>query len=462
MSDAPGANPKARQFFEHARDAADKKNFDYALKLFAEALKLDPLNLAYRQAQRATQRLKLGNDPGKVGMLASARVQPQHLRMRTEKARSNWTRVLELAEDAFAIHPWDVGTAQFAAEAAQKLERKDLARWLMESVLAQAGDDAGYFKQLAGVYEWTEQYREAIACWEKVRRLDPTDETAKRQINALSASATIQRSGLSQALGRNGGDDPPASGELKAQKLDELRARSETPIQRLQREIEEDPQHPGHYLELADLLRQARKLDEAEKVLAQGRKALPEDQVLRQAHGEIQIARLRRAIVAWTRKVETNPDDPDAPLKLQQLREKLDAFELNELKNRVKLEPTNLNARLEFGQVLARLGKHDEAIAEFQQARAHPGLKIQALQLAGQSFEAKGLPKLAERQYQDALKQADADETAVIMALNYRLGRVYESMGDLTSAENHYNEVAANDYTYEDVAERLRALNQRR
>ncbi len=462
MSDAPGSNPKARQFFEHARDAAEKRNFDYALKLFGEALKLEPLNLTYRQSQRAAMRLKLGNDPSKVGMFAGARVQPLHLRMRAEKAKSNWARVLELAEDAFAIQPWDVGTAQYAAEAAQKLGRKDLACWLIESVLAQAESDAGYFKQLAGIYEWSEQYQKAINCWERVRKLDPSDETAKRQINALSASATIQRSGLNQALGRDESDEPSAQARATAKGLEDLKARAETPEQRLLREIEEEPDHVGHYLDLADLYRHSNRLDEAEKVLTRGRKANPEDQLLRSAHSDVQIARLKRAIAAWTRKLEQDPDDADATAKLQTLREKLDAFEINELKNRVKQEPTHLPTRLEYGTVLARLGRHDEAIAEFQQARAHPGLKVKALQLAGQSFEAKGLPKLAERQYLDALKQADADDLATVMALNYRLGRVYESTGDLTAAETHYNEVAANDYTYQDVAERLRALNQKR
>ena len=44
------------------------------------------------------------------------------------------------------------------------------------------------------------------------------------------------------------------------------------------------------------------------------------------------------------------------------------------------------------------------------------------------------------------------------IALHYRLGRVAETLGNNEAAEEHYNEVAANDYTYLDVAERLRRL----
>jgi hypothetical protein len=77
----------------------------------------------------------------------------------------------------------------------------------------------------------------------------------------------------------------------------------------------------------------------------------------------------------------------------------------------------------------------------------------------GLSFEAEGALKLAERSYQDALKGADPEDLTTLNALHYRLGRVYEAMGNSTAAEEHYNEVAANDYGYLDVAERLRSLN---
>jgi len=46
-----------------------------------------------------------------------------------------------------------------------------------------------------------------------------------------------------------------------------------------------------------------------------------------------------------------------------------------------------------------------------------------------------------------------------INALHYRLGRVFEAQGDTQMAEEHYNEVAANDYGYLDVAQRLRNLH---
>ncbi|HEU5116433.1 MAG TPA: tetratricopeptide repeat protein, partial [Isosphaeraceae bacterium] len=184
------------------------------------------------------------------------------------------------------------------------------------------------------------------------------------------------------------------------------------------------------------------------------------DELLRSSHAEVQLARLNRAIAHWAKKVEADPDDLDSKEKLDALRQKADAYQLNEMQHKVKVQPADMGLRLELGKALTRAGRHDEAIAEFQQARANPALRTQALYLAGLAFESKGLAKLAERNYQEALKLAEEEDQGLLLTLHYRLGRVAEVQGDRAAAEEHYNEVAANDYTYLDVAERLRALNQ--
>ena len=85
-------------------------------------------------------------------------------------------------------------------------------------------------------------------------------------------------------------------------------------------------------------------------------------------------------------------------------------------------------------------------------------LKIQALYHLGLSFEANNAPKLAERNYKEALKMLEPEDKDNFLALHYRLGRVSEALGNNEAAEEHYNEVAANDYSYLDVAQRLKRL----
>lgn len=465
MPEAPERNEKRNQraqtLFGHGNDAAMKNNLDYAIEMYSQALQLDPGNLLYRQALRGVERRKFGNDASKVGMLAGARLQPTRMRAKSERNKGNWERLLEVCEEGFRINPWDVATTRDAAEAARQLENQALAVWLLESIHPQAARDKDYLRHLAEIYEWSGQFGKAISCFEKVLELNPGDETARRHIRALSASATIARSGLGDAIQR-AEQEEAAGPQINVPGLDDLKRKAETPEERMIRQVEEEPGRVRPYLELAEYYRDHNKLDEAEKVLARARKALPGDELLRSSHAEIQLARLKRALSHFESKVQLDPDDLDSQEKLKAIREKFQAFEQNELRHRLKLQPTDTHLRLQLGQALARGGRHDEAIAEFQQVRSDPNRKVEALHLAGQSFEAKGLPKLAERSYLEALKHLDSEDQKLLLALHYRLGRVAEATGDLTAAEEHYNEVAANDYTYLDVAERLRALNQQR
>ncbi len=133
-------------------------------------------------------------------------------------------------------------------------------------------------------------------------------------------------------------------------------------------------------------------------------------------------------------------------------------YELKEHTRLATLHPEDPILQLQLGKTLTRAGKPQEAIAALQVARNHPTQRVDALLHLGQCFEAMGNLKLAERNFQDALKAADQTELNLVNALHYRLGRVAEALGNTQAAEEHYNEVAANDYAYLDVADRLKNL----
>jgi tetratricopeptide (TPR) repeat protein len=169
---------------------------------------------------------------------------------------------------------------------------------------------------------------------------------------------------------------------------------------------------------------------------------------------------MKKARDSQSHRVAQYPEDTGAKAKLDQLTEMLNKYEIAAFRRRVALRPEDAKLHLELGAILARVGDHDGAIAEFQHARSSPTLavKIQALYSLGLSFEANNAPKLAERNYKEALKIIEPEDRENFLALHYRLGRVAEVLGNHEAAEEHYNEVAAIDYAYHDVAERLKRL----
>jgi tetratricopeptide (TPR) repeat protein len=449
---------KAETFFKYGNDAAVKSNIDYAIDMYKQACKIVPNNLRYRQALRGVQRRKFNNEPSKVGMLAGARNQPIRMRSRSARGKGNHAHALDVCEEAFTNNPWDVATAREASEAAEQAGYLLLAEWYLESVQAQA-NDADFFRHAARVYELNEHWHKAIACWEQVKKLHPNDENASRQINSISASATIKRAGLSESLVRHASTAAAEAAEDMGAKLERLKLEQLTPEERWHREIQENPAQIWPYMNLAEHHRNRGQLEAAEKILAQGIKANPKDSMLHQSYADVQISRMKRAIDSWTQRCKDRPDDAAAKAKLEQVTKLLADYEIKEYRRRVSLSPEDTNLHYQLGLCLARAGLHDDAIAEFQQARSSPTLKTQALYQMGFSFETNGALKLADRTYRDALKTVEAEDVANLNALHYRLGRVAEALGNNEAAEEHYNEVAANDYTYLDVAKRLRNLN---
>lgn len=461
MAETSEHNPrqsKAQSLFAYGNDAALKGNHDYAIAMYRDALRIEPGNLQFRMALRGVQRRVFNNEPKGVGRLVGMKTQPIRAGVKTAKARGKWADVLESCEDLFKHNPWDLGAAEDAADAAEHLGLLPLSQWLLESVANHAGDNEAFLLRLAHAYEMNQKWDHAIACWEKAGRINPMNEEAKRKVRALAANATMTKAKYSESIDRASAEYNTLASSPAAAEADELKKKIQTPEQRLEKEIEDDPSRVGPYLQLADLHRMHNRLDEAEKVLGRGRKAIPDDDVLKTAHGDVQIMRLRRAIEAWKKKIRDNPEDKDARAKLGQIQEKLSAYELAEFRRRVDAHPADSGLHLTYGRLLASAGKHDEAIGEFQKARSDPDLKVQALQQAGLSFEAKGLAKLAEKNLAEALALSDPGDIVLRNALRYRLGRVCEVQNKLKEAEDYYNEVAAEDYAYEDVAKRLEDL----
>ncbi len=456
---------KAKAFFGYGNDAAQKGNDVYAAQMYREACKAKPDNLAYRQSLRGVQRRKFGNDPAKVGRMVGLKLQGLRVKIGLAKSRQKWNDVLDLCEEVFTQSPWDLVASIDGAEAAQNLGYKKIAQYLVEAVIPQGEKDERFLRAGANFLEFADEYQKAIMFWERLRVVLPADEEARKKVNDLTAKSAIQKSGLQESIDKHkaSGQKVGTAGPEKELPPDaeEMRGQRISPEQRLLKEIEETPERIGPYLSLADHYKHEGRLKEAEAVLAKGVKANPEDDYLIGSYAEVQMSRLKVAIDGFTKKVAKEPLDPEPKEKLAQLRDALYKYELKELRRKVAVKTEDLKLRMLLGKKLAEGGKHDEAIAEFQQVRNSPELKVQALLQAALSFKANGVLKLAERNFEDALRQVDMKDIPTQMELHYNLGLLAEDNGNKSIAEEHYNEVAAIDYSYRDVAQRLRKLGEK-
>lgn len=461
---------RAQAYFETGMDAANRRNFDYALQMVGDACKIAPTNLNYRIGLRAIHRMKYDNDPSKVGMMARARAQAIRAQIRISKSTGAWQKILDTCEDAFALNPWDVGTAMDAAEAALELGVPELAEWNLASVSEDAEDNLDYLWLRVRTFEILGKWDSAIRWANAIREKSPADQEITGKINDLSAKSMLSQSGLAASAGEKKTEASEDIGaEVRAEShvsLSETKdpVRAGKPISReesLRQKLQEKPDDIRTAIELADIYKSSDRWREADRLLRGMLKYWPADEMLRQIYANVHLERMERMLGKWELHLAEHPDDSEASIKRAELIRKRNDFEISEFRRRVLSNSADAESQFRLGSALARAERWEEAIAAFQKARNDAQWKVQALTAAGECFEKDGSPRLAERTYTDALKSVSAEDTTMSNELHYRLGTLAEQMGKLQEAEDHYNEVAANDFGFKDIARRLRDIQTR-
>jgi len=87
-------------------------------------------------------------------------------------------------------------------------------------------------------------------------------------------------------------------------------------------------------------------------------------------------------------------------------------------------------------------------------ARANPNARIKAMSLLGECYTGKGMLDFSVRQYSEALKELTVMDNMKKDIL-YKLGLVYEQMGDKVKSLDCMKQIYEVDYGYKDVAQRV-------
>jgi tetratricopeptide (TPR) repeat protein len=451
----------AQQCFTRANEVLKSKDFKYAVELLKDACKFAPDQPAYRALLRQAAKLRFDNN-GKGSMMASVKTMGSRTSLKAAKAKKDWLRALECCEDCLAENPWDSGILLDEAWVFEQLGWIKLAVWCGESALERNKTDATVNRALAQIYERAGAFTKAIDCWERVKKACPADEEADRKMKDLAASATIDKGGYDGAKSFT----TAIADKAKTQELAEEskggtgEGRINAQIAELEQKVQRQPDLVPPYLQLSQLLRRAGKHERAREILQRGKDATGGNADILTEIAEVEIDAKRRDQAIADKLAADNPNDADAAQKAKDAGQTLNQMELHEFQRRCDRNPTDLSLRVDLGIRLARARLFDQAITEMQKARSAPGRKQDALIWLGRCFMEKRNPRLAKKHFEEALQGLSAGDQKTFLELHYLLGRVNEELGDKTAATQHYDEVAAADYGYQDVAQRLDRLGQ--
>lgn len=129
---------------------------------------------------------------------------------------------------------------------------------------------------------------------------------------------------------------------------------------------------------------------------------------------------------------------------------------LTEARTKVERNPTDKQYRYDLATVLFQAEQYREAIPELQQAKSNPHIRNKALLMLGRCFERLNMNDLAQNAMSDAVKEIPAFNNEK-KELLYELGLVYQKTGKHDEYLNCMKEIYNSDYGYRDVSKRVEA-----
>jgi len=227
-------------------------------------------------------------------------------------------------------------------------------------------------------------------------------------------------------------------------------------IETIRGQISLDPGNVSLYQNLAELHTRLGELDDAEVALRKGLELSGGDFTFHVAIADLHIRRMLEAIHEVEAQQAAAPDDATLQAQLKKMQRELNTFELREYRERRERYPTDLDVRYELAVRLYKAGKFDDAIAEFQAARRNPKRRFSSLDYLGRAFARQGNYDVALAQFREALTVMAVGDDDAEKHLRYNLMVVAEKAGDQETYNENLKRLAALDYSYRDVSQRLR------
>lgn len=462
---APRVTPATRQrlqaLFDRAKQSFERGDCEYAHTLLSQCVSEDPANVAFVQQLRANLAKKHGAGK-KSSVFGAFGAKSGKGAVAKAAAKGDWTAAFLAGCQALDKLPGDVAVLRELAAGCGALGLRDVQLYYLHWALEVDGKDVETNKQAAEALGATGQFDQAIACWQRVLAQKPGDPEAERAVARLSVEQTLQKGGYNPALLHGAGPAP----DLPAMRVADLASRDrnthhEPPPRReeaaLRAALEADPDDADALVALAAHLVASGDPSEAEGLLERAAGLRPDDPDVAEAVEEAQVQGARRR-AREARQAAVQKPSAEANLEASRAEAEADERELALFAGRVERSPNSAPLKFELGVRLKRAGRFREAIQAFQGARDDTRRLAETQLHLGECFQKIEQYRLAAASYEAAVAAA-GDATGELRKLAlYRAGVLAMGLKDLDRAEERLTQLAAVDFGYRDVADRLDRL----
>ena len=446
-----------RALWLRAVAAIELRNFDYPISLLQELLKQEPQFLTARELLRRAEVTRSKSPKKSFFNISTA---PISVMKAQRQIKKDPKRAVEILEKVLEAEPYNRQANLILKEAALAAGWPEIAVFALRTLAEENPRDVKVLHELGRLFHKLGDSDQEVEVYNQIAVIDPLDAQALRLGKDASAHASMKRGGWTQAESYRDliKDKEEAisleqksrlrlTGEALDQQIAETYARHKAEpanidlvrrLGALNEQKEDFEAAVGWYRTAADLTKGAdtglaRKVSDLKIKLLEREIAEHEEFLSRHNANEVHVKRSERLNAAKTKRAE---------------------ILIDEARERVARNPTDLHLRFELGENLFDAGRFREAVPELQRARQNPHARLKAMNLLGCCYSELEMLDLAMKQLEEASKEIlsmDAMKKEIV----YNLGLVYERMGEREKSLACMKQIYEVDYGYNDVAQRV-------
>lgn len=432
---------------QKAEEAARRRNYDFAVELYQQLLELDPDQGEARGGLRRALKLRHEKKKGGRFLRAISGAGPLAVAKTMRKA-GKIDACVKSIEGYLATNPLDVDANLFLGEALETGEYYKSACAVYEFIAQIAPRNPEGLKRAGAMMYKLGDHPRALEFYELALEADPRDQEAlKERKNLAAETALTQRDDPSVSHSR---DQIKNKDEARSLERGERMHRSTEEWQEELKELEEryldSPSDVDLMVAMADAHEKLRDIESAFDLIDRACDYRKDGVEL--------IARRDTLRLKVIKKQISRADASGDTEKANSLEGELRSFQLESLKEQVRVRPSDASLRIKLGQQLLKIDELDSAVGELQKAVDDPRLGHEANFYLGAAFQRKGFADLAKKNYERAMEGCSGSDERSKEIL-YNLGSIAEEQSQPEEACSFFARIFEIDISYRDVATKM-------
>jgi len=449
------------KLYDTAGAAVDRGNYDYAITLLIDLLKMQPSHQEARKKLREAAVRKLQQAGKTSGGSAWISGLPAFVKILIARLSKKFDKVL-IESEAFLLNdPRNKLVLVWLGEAALHLGLNKVAIDTYEWAHDNHRKDAKLVFRLSQIYTLEHDIPKATEHLELYRRMNPDDREADRMLRDLAAEQTIDKGygkaatgGTSWELVKDKEEAERLSDEDRIMHSDDDVSRATA---RAEKDVELDPKNRKALNSLGQLYRRSKRYDEALRMFEKYLALDPANLEVQDAINDIKYQKMLEEVEKLEEAAAKPGASSEAAQHLQEKKSQVRQFWAKELDRRVKSRPTDLAMRHSLGEFLFQEEQWDLALAQFQHSRRDPRFRRESNDRMGQCFFQKRMYDMAEKQYEAAYQGTEiVDDQAKDILYNWAMAA--EAAGHDEEYEDKVRRLYETDVSFRDVGKRMEAL----